>query len=157
MAKVMVIGSGAREHALAETFLRSAAVEEVVVVPGNAGMQSVGIRTINHDMMDVAGLRDLAEQEAIDLTFVGSEAPLIAGVVDSFQEAGLKIFGPTKQAAQLEGSKQFAKDVMAQAGVPTATSVMVTDEVRARQALKSFDLPLVIKQDGLAAGKGVVI
>ncbi len=82
---------------------------------------------------------------------------MIAGVVDSFQEAGLKIFGPTKQAAQLEGSKQFAKDVMAQAGVPTATSVMVTDEVRARQALKSLDLPLVIKQDGVAAGKGVVI
>ncbi|WP_373891514.1 phosphoribosylamine--glycine ligase [Weissella confusa] len=157
MAKVMVIGSGAREHALAETFLRSTEVEEVIVVPGNAGMQSAGIRTVDHDMMDVVGLRNLAQQEVVDLTFVGSEAPLIAGVVDVFQTAGLKIFGPTQQAAQLEGSKQFAKDVMAEAGVPTATSVMVTDESSALQALKNFDLPLVIKQDGLAAGKGVVI
>lgn len=157
MAKVMVIRSGAREHALAETFLRSTEVEEVIVVPGNAGMQSAGIRTVDHDMLDVTGLRHLAEQEAIDLTFVGSEAPLIAGVVDVFQTAGLKIFGPTQQAAQLEGSKQFAKDVMAEAGVPTATSVMVTDESSALQALKNFALPLVIKQDGLAAGKGVVI
>ena len=157
MAKVMVIGSGAREHALAETFLRSTEVEEVIVVPGNAGMQSAGIRTVDHDMLDVTGLRHLAEQEAVDLTFVGSEAPLIAGVVDVFQTVGLKIFGPTQQAAQLEGSKQFAKDVMAEAGVPTATSVMVTDESSALQALKNFALPLVIKQDGLAAGKGVVI
>ena len=157
MAKVMVIGSGAREHALSETFLRSTEVEEVIVVPGNAGMQSAGIRTVDHDMLDVTGLRHLAEQEAVDLTFVGSEAPLIDGVVDVFQTAGLKIFGPTQQAAQLEGSKQFAKDVMAEAGVPTATSVMVTDESSALQALKNFSLPLVIKQDGLAAGKGVVI
>lgn len=108
MATVLVIGAGAREHALAQAFANSAQVTMVYVAPGNVGMQADTIQPVGIPMTDIDALRDFATMTAIDLTFVGSEEPLIAGIVDDFQAAGLPIFGPTKAAAQLEGSKSFA-------------------------------------------------
>lgn len=157
MAKVLVIGSGAREHALAVTFQKSAQVTDVFVAPGNAGMQTDGIHTVAIDVLDIAGLTDFAREHQIDLTFVGSEAPLIAGVVDAFMAAGLTIFGPTQAAAQLEGSKTFAKDLLLANQIPTAQARAVDNHAAALAAVEAFGAPIVIKQDGLAAGKGVTI
>ncbi|WP_099087554.1 phosphoribosylamine--glycine ligase [Weissella cibaria] len=157
MATVLVIGSGAREHALAQAFAKSDQVTMVYVAPGNVGMQADKIHPVGIPMTDIDALRDFATMTAIDLTFVGSEEPLIAGIVDDFQAAGLPIFGPTKAAAQLEGSKSFAKDRLVAAGIPTAASVTVTSWPAAERAIMTSEEPVVVKQDGLAAGKGVTI
>ncbi|HCH60754.1 MAG TPA: phosphoribosylamine--glycine ligase, partial [Leuconostoc lactis] len=157
MKKVLVIGAGAREHALAQAFLRSEQVEQVIVAPGNDGMTDDGLRRAAVAVTDLQGLRDLAVAEAVDLTFVGNEEPLTLGVVDAFRQAGLQIFGPTQAAAQLEGSKSFTKRILDQYNIPTAQSRTVTNHTAAQAAVTEFGLPIVFKLDGLALGKGVTI
>jgi phosphoribosylamine--glycine ligase len=156
--KVLIVGGGGREHALAWRCAAAARVSEVLVAPGNAGTAAEPrVRNIAVAAEDIAGLVSLAHRERIDLTIVGPEAPLVAGIVDAFAAAGLKCFGPSQACAQLEGSKAFAKDFLRRHGIPTAPSATFTrasfDEgwVRRQQA------PLVVKASGLAAGKGVVI
>ena len=156
--KVLIVGSGGREHALAWKCAQADAVDEVLVAPGNAGTareRKVRNRDVSSD--DIAGLIALARDEAVDLTIIGPEAPLVAGIVDSFDAAGLPCFGPTAAAAQLEGSKAFAKHVMDAAGVPTgrAERLQTTDD--AERVLDEFGTPYVVKADGLAAGKGVLV
>ena len=154
---ILVIGSGAREHTLARELLKSEQVEQVYCLPGNPGMQLDQIKTAAIDVNDFEQLIVFAKKQAVAYTVVGPEQPLVAGIVDAFQAAGLAIFGPAKQAAALEGSKTFAKKMMAQAQVPTAQYQTVTNESEALYALEGRSLPIVIKADGLAAGKGVVI
>ncbi|MDI4584931.1 phosphoribosylamine--glycine ligase [Oenococcus sp. UCMA 14587] len=157
MAKVLIIGAGAREHILAKTFLKSPQVDRVFVAPGNEGMIEEQIKIVPINVDDLKGLVDFAKKETIDLTFVGSEEPLVLGIVDEFEKAGLKIFGPNKAAAQLEGSKSFAKLILKEAKVPTAAFSIVQSLSEARRALVKHDFPVVFKLDGLAAGKGVSI
>ncbi len=152
--KVLVIGSGGREHALAWRLAQSPSVSEVFVAPGNPGSAKIATRV---PATNVDEWLAFAQENAIDLTVVGPEAPLVAGVVDRFRAAGLPVVGPTAEAAQLEGSKAFSKDFMIRAGVPTARYRVVTDLDAARAALDEFGFPVVLKADGLAAGKGVVI
>ncbi|MCX3062487.1 phosphoribosylamine--glycine ligase [Streptomyces beihaiensis] len=154
--KVLVIGGGAREHALCRSLSLDPDVSAVHCAPGNAGIAEVAeLHTV--DALDGAAVTALAQRLAADLVVVGPEAPLVAGVADAVRAAGIPVFGPSGAAAQLEGSKAFAKDVMAAAGVPTARSYVcaTSDEVDA--ALDSFGAPYVVKDDGLAAGKGVVV
>ena len=156
--KVLVIGGGGREHALAWKLAASGRVSEVLVAPGNAGTASEpGVRNLPVDAEDVAGLLDLARREAIDLTVVGPEAPLVAGVVDQFAAAGLRCFGPTARAARLEGSKAFTKDFLERHGIPTAESRTFDASAPALDYLRERVAPIVIKADGLAAGKGVIV
>lgn len=157
MKKVLIIGSGAREHALAQTFLRSQQVDQVIVAPGNDGMTDVGIHRESISVTDLHALRDFALMQAVDLTFVGNEEPLTLGIVDVFEVAGLNIFGPSKAAAQLEGSKSFTNDLLQKYGIPTAKSRTVYTLEQAKVVLKTFGLPIVFKLDGLALGKGVTI
>ncbi|AIG65615.1 phosphoribosylamine--glycine ligase [Weissella tructae] len=157
MAKVLIIGSGAREHALAQSFLRSPQVTEVIVSPGNPGMTDAGIQLGSIAVNDLDGLVALAQDAKIDLTMAGSEEALILGVVDRFKAAGLRIFGPNQIAAQLEGSKTFAKELLMANDIPTAQSVTVQSFAEAQSAVPAFGLPIVMKQDGLALGKGVTI
>ncbi|MDR3190979.1 MAG: phosphoribosylamine--glycine ligase [Lactobacillaceae bacterium] len=157
MAKVLVIGSGAREHAIAQTFLRSPKVEQVIVTPGNAGMTDAGLVCENIAATDIPALVKFAQQNHIALTMVGSEDPLTHGVVDTFRAADLKIFGPTAFAAQLEGSKAFAKKILIENEIPTADSEVANSLPEARAVTANFGLPVVIKLDGLALGKGVTI
>jgi phosphoribosylamine--glycine ligase len=152
--KVLVIGSGGREHALAWRLAQSPSVEKVYIAPGNPGAARVAECLPANDMD--AWLR-AAQEKAVDLTVVGPEAPLVAGIVDRFQAAGLPVVGPTSEAAQLEGSKSFAKDFMMRAGIPTARHRTVTSIEEARRAIEEFGYPVVLKADGLAGGKGVVI
>ena len=154
--KVLVIGGGGREHAMAWRLRRSASVERVFVSPGNPGCATVADLAAASSNTPI-GYVDLARSLNADLTVVGPEAPLVDGVVDAFESAGLPIFGPTRAAAQLEGSKIFAKRFMERAGIPTAAFLATSDLAEARQALDRFSFPLVLKADGLAAGKGVVI
>jgi phosphoribosylamine---glycine ligase len=160
--KVLVIGSGGREHALAWKCASSPRVSEVIVAPGNAGTAAEPkIRNADVAAEDIPGLLTLATREKIDLTIVGPEAPLVAGVVDEFTARGLKCFGPSKAPSQLEGSKAFTKDFLGRHGIPTARSATFTretfdpDYIR-RQAAQT-NTPIVVKASGLAAGKGVVI
>jgi phosphoribosylamine---glycine ligase len=154
--KVLVIGGGAREHALCLALSRDPAVTELTCAPGNAGIGDVAsIRDV--DPMDGAAVAALAVELSADLVVVGPEAPLVAGVADAVRAAGIPCFGPTAAAAQLEGSKAFAKDVMAAAGVPTGDSRVCTSAASAAAALDEFGPPYVVKDDGLAAGKGVVV
>ena len=156
--KVLLIGSGGREHALAWKMAQSPKVEKVFVAPGNAGTATEeGIENIAIDAEDIQGLLKYALTNEIDLTVVGPEAPLVKGVVDLFNEAGLKCFGPTKGAAQLEGSKAFSKDFFARHNIPTATYGNFTDIDKAIAYIKRQGAPIVIKADGLAAGKGVIL
>ena len=156
--KVLLIGSGGREHALAWKMAQSPKVEKVFVAPGNAGTATEeGIENIAIDAEDIQGLLKYALTNEIDLTVVGPEAPLVKGVVDLFNEAGLKCFGPTKGAAQLEGSKAFSKDFFARHNIPTATYGNFTDIDKAVAYIKRQGAPIVIKADGLAAGKGVIL
>lgn len=155
--KISVIGSGAREHVLARELAQSQRVETVYCLPGNPGMTLDAIQTVAVELTDFAGMIDFAQQNAISYTIVGPEQPLVAGIVDAFQTAGLTIFGPTKAAAALEGSKTFAKEIMAKAQVPTAGYQTFTTVTPALAALAAQNYPVVIKADGLAAGKGVVI
>ncbi|GAO99484.1 phosphoribosylamine--glycine ligase [Fructobacillus ficulneus] len=157
MAKVLVIGSGAREHALAQTFLKSPQVDQVLVAPGNDGMTDTDLVRLPIAATDIPALLAAAADQGVDLTFVGNEDPLIDGIVDAFQAAGLTIFGPSAAAAQLEGSKTFAKEILTSHGIPTAQAVTVTSQAEAQAALANFDWPTVFKLDGLALGKGVTI
>ena len=156
--KVLVIGGGGREHALAWKAAQSQRVQRVFVAPGNAGSaRESGVENVAIDAGDIDGLLEFALGQAVDLTIVGPEAPLVAGVVDRFKERGLAIFGPDAGAAQLEGSKTFTKDFLVRHGIPTADYQSFTDAAAARAYIASRKPPLVVKADGLAAGKGVVI
>lgn len=156
MAKVLVIGSGGREHAICYKFKQSPQVETVFVAPGNPGMADVAT------LVDISGndfdkLIEFAKEKEIDLTFVGPEIPLCLGIVDRFNEAGLKVFGPSEKAAQLEGSKVFSKMMMEKYNIPTAKHKSFDSYEEALNYLNKQETPIVIKADGLAAGKGVII
>ncbi|MFF9814686.1 phosphoribosylamine--glycine ligase [Streptomyces sp. NPDC014006] len=154
--KVLVIGSGAREHALCRSLSLDPAVTALHCAPGNAGIAEVAeLHPV--DALDGAAVSALAGELGADLVVVGPEAPLVAGVADAVRAAGIPVFGPSKEAAQLEGSKAFAKDVMAGADVPTARSYVCTTPEEVAEALDAFGAPYVVKDDGLAAGKGVVV
>jgi phosphoribosylamine--glycine ligase len=156
--KVLVIGSGGREHALAWKLGQSPRVDEVIVAPGNAGTAvEPGLRNANVAVTDIDGLVALAKAEGVGLTVVGPEVPLVAGVVDRFTAEGLRCFGPRAAAAQLEGSKAFAKDFLARHAIPTAHYAVFTDLEPALAHVRGTGAPIVIKADGLAAGKGVVV
>ncbi|MBK9494039.1 MAG: phosphoribosylamine--glycine ligase [Xanthomonadales bacterium] len=156
--KILVIGSGGREHALAWKLAQSPRVAEVLVAPGNAGSaREDKCRVVAVAVSDIDGLLALAQAEQVALTVVGPEVPLVAGVVDRFRAAGQRIFGPTAAAAQLEGSKAFAKDFLARHGIPTAFYAVHTDLQAALAYVREKGAPIVIKADGLAAGKGVVV
>ncbi|WP_430461689.1 phosphoribosylamine--glycine ligase [Thalassolituus sp. LLYu03] len=156
--KILVIGSGGREHALAWKALQSPLVEKVFVAPGNAGTAiEDGLENVAIDVMDFDALQKFAEDNAIGLTIVGPEAPLVGGIVNQFEAAGLKIFGPRKGAAQLEGSKAFTKDFLARHKIPTADYQNFTEVEPALAYLREKGAPIVVKADGLAAGKGVIV
>ena len=156
--KVLVIGSGGREHALAWKLAQSAGVDEVLVAPGNAGSGlEAGVRNVEVAATDIQGLMALARTEQVDFTVVGPEAPLVLGAVDQFTAAGLPCFGPTQAAAQLEGSKAFSKDFMRRHNIPTAAYASFTDVADATKYIQENGAPIVVKADGLAAGKGVVV
>ncbi|MGD6441855.1 phosphoribosylamine--glycine ligase [Xanthomonas citri pv. citri] len=156
--KILVIGSGGREHALAWKIAQSARVSEVLVAPGNAGTATEAkCRNVAIKVDDLDGLLALAQREAVALTVVGPEVPLVLGVVDRFHAAGLRIFGPTTKAAQLEGSKAFAKDFLARHGIPTAYYAVHTEVDAALAYVREKGTPIVVKADGLAAGKGVIV
>ena len=154
--KVLVIGSGAREHALAAALLGDTAVRHVVVAPGNAGIATL-VDTVPVDVANPQAIADLATTQDADLVVIGPEVPLVAGAADAVRERGILCFGPSAAAAQLEGSKAFAKKVMAEAEVPTAMALVCAHVDQAAAALDQFGPPYVVKDDGLAAGKGVVV
>ncbi|MFJ4619765.1 phosphoribosylamine--glycine ligase [Streptomyces sp. NPDC088812] len=153
---VLVIGSGAREHALCRSLSLDPAATALHCAPGNAGISEVA-ELHQVDALDGKAVSELATELGADLVIVGPEAPLVAGVADAVRAAGIPVFGPSGEAAQLEGSKAFAKDVMAAAGVPTARSYVCTTPDEVAEALDAFGAPYVVKDDGLAAGKGVVV
>ena len=154
--KILVIGSGGREHALVWKIAHSKKVEKIYCAPGNAGIAQIA-ECISIKAEDLAELLSFAQQEKIDLTVVGPEVPLTLGIVDLFNEHGLKIFGPSRLAAEIEGSKAFAKDLMYKYQIPTAAYGVFTESVSAKEFLDDIGLPCVVKADGLAAGKGVLI
>ena len=154
--KVLVIGSGGREHALAWKLAQSPKVQRIYVAPGNGGT-ALDSRLVNVAITDPKALADFAAGEKVNLTVVGPEQPLAAGVVDEFRSRGLRIFGPTKAAAQLESSKAFAKDFMQRHGIPTALYATFEDAAEAHAHVDKHGAPIVIKADGLAAGKGVIV
>lgn len=155
---VLIIGSGGREHALAWKAAQSPLVEKVFVAPGNAGTATEpGLENVAIDAMAFAELADFAEKNNVGLTIVGPEAPLVGGVVNYFEERGLKCFGPRKGAAQLEGSKAFTKDFLARHKIPTADYQNFTEVEPALAYLREKGAPIVVKADGLAAGKGVIV
>jgi phosphoribosylamine--glycine ligase len=156
--KVLIIGSGGREHALAWKCSQSPRVDEVLVAPGNAGTaREAKVRNVAVSSDDIEALAKLAQNESIALTIVGPEAPLVAGVVDRFDELGLPCFGPTAAAAQLEGSKAFTKDFLARHNIPTGRYQNFTELGPALDYIREQGAPIVIKADGLAAGKGVIV
>ncbi|NNG38827.1 phosphoribosylamine--glycine ligase [Flexivirga sp. ID2601S] len=155
--RALVIGSGAREHAIVHGLLADPSVTEVAAAPGNPGIAAQARCLPLADVTDADAVVGTAREFAPDLVIVGPEAPLVAGVADALREAGFAVFGPSREAAQLEGSKAFAKDVMAAADVPTARSYVATSEAEVREALDATGAPYVVKDDGLAAGKGVVV
>lgn len=156
--KILLLGSGGREHALAWKMAQDAIVETVFVAPGNAGTATEAkCQNVAIDILDNAALVAFAQAQSVDLTVVGPEAPLVNGVVNAFQAAGLKIWGPTQYAAQLEGSKAFAKDFLARHQIPTAFYQVFTDTDAALAYVREKGAPIVIKADGLAAGKGVIV
>ncbi|MBP8307149.1 MAG: phosphoribosylamine--glycine ligase, partial [Burkholderiaceae bacterium] len=154
--KVLVVGSGGREHALAWRLAQSPRVQTVFVAPGNAGTaRDAGLQNV--PITDIGALADFAAAQAVGFTVVGPEGPLAAGIVDVFRARGLRIFGPTREAAQLESSKDFAKAFMKRHGIPTADYQTFTDAAAAHAYIDERGAPIVIKADGLAAGKGVVV
>lgn len=156
--KVLIVGGGGREHALAWKAAQSGKVEKVFVAPGNAGTAVENkITNVAISAEDIPTLTDFAERESIDITIIGPEAPLVAGIVDAFHDRGLRCFGPTKAAAILEGSKSFSKDFLRRHNIPTAEYEVFTEIDQAKDYIKHKTLPIVIKADGLAAGKGVII
>src|SRR5690606_27847612 len=155
---ILIIGNGGREHALAWKAAQSPRVEKVYVAPGNAGTAlEPGVENVALDPLDFDALIAFAGSNGVGLTIVGPEAPLVAGIVDRFRAAGLRCFGPTAAAAQLEGSKAFTKDFLHRHGIPTAAYANFTEVDAALAYLRKQSLPIVIKADGLAAGKGVII
>ena len=154
--RVLIVGQGAREHALAWKLRQSPLVREVYAAPGNAGIAEIA-DCVNIGVADIIELADFAEKLKMDLTIVGPELPLTLGIVDEFQKRGMAIFGPTRLAAELEGSKAFSKEFMRKYGIPTAEARVCSSADEAKAALKEFRYPAVIKVDGLASGKGVVI
>lgn len=154
--KVFVIGSGAREHAIVWKLSQSKKVSRIFCAPGNGGISQLA-QCVDIQPEDIDALLEFALKENIDLTVVGPEGSLVAGVVDRFSEKGLKIFGPCKKAARLEGSKKYAKEFMERFGIPTAKYSAYNNAEEAKEALKKYTFPLVIKADGLASGKGVII
>lgn len=154
--KVMVIGRGGREHAIVRQFASSASIERVYAAPGNDGMR-LESELVPIDEMDFAALADFAKEHQIDCTFVGPEQPLTAGIVDFFKGQGLRVFGPSKAAAQIEGSKTFAKELMEKYQIPTAAYKTFSEIAPAVDYIHKIGGPIVIKADGLAAGKGVVV
>ena len=155
---VLIIGNGGREHALAWKVAQSPRVQSVFVAPGNAGTaREAKVQNVAIDTMDFAALLAFAETHPIDLTIVGPEAPLVAGIVDAFEQRGLRCFGPRKGAAQLEGSKAFTKDFLARHKIPTAAYQNFTELEPALAYLRAQGAPIVVKADGLAAGKGVIV
>ena len=156
--KVLVVGSGAREHAIVRALGADPAVDAVVVAPGNPGMDVVTLcEPLPGGLLDGDGVVDLARRHGVDLVVIGPEAPLVAGVADVVREAGYAVFGPSAEAARLEGSKAFAKEVMAAADVPTALARVCSTADEVADALDAIGAPHVVKDDGLAAGKGVVV
>jgi len=156
--KVLVVGGGGREHALAWKVAQSPKVEQVFVAPGNAGTaREPGITNVPVGAEDIPALFSFAKDNAIDLTIVGPEAPLVAGIVDTFRDGGLRIFGPSRDAAQLEGSKAFTKDFLARHNIPTARYGVFTEIDAAVDFIHDHGAPIVVKADGLAAGKGVIL
>ncbi len=155
---ILVIGSGGREHALAWKAAQSPDADRVFVAPGNAGTaREAGLENVDIDVMDLNALADFATSNQVGLTIVGPEAPLVAGIVDLFRERGLRVFGPSAGAAQLEGSKAFTKDFLARQKIPTADYANFTDVNAALAYVRTQGAPIVIKADGLAAGKGVIV
>lgn len=161
--KILVLGPGAREHAIVKALLsESAGIEggaghEVVCAPGNAGIAAAGVETLPIDANDPVAVAELVQERGFDLVVIGPEAPLVAGVADPLRERGVPVFGPGRAAAQLEGSKAFAKRIMAEAGVPTGRAERVSTAEEAASVLDDFGAPYVVKADGLAAGKGVLV
>lgn len=154
--KVLVVGRGGREHALCAKIKASPSVSEVYVSPGNPGMVGVAA-CLPYSEDDHEGLVQFAQENAIDLVLIGPEKPLVEGLADLFTQAQIKVFAPSQRAAQIEGSKSFAKELMAKYGIPTATYKVFSDYALAQEYLETCPLPIVIKADGLAAGKGVVV
>jgi len=154
--RVLVVGGGGREHALVWKIKQSPKVEKIYCAPGNAGIAQLA-ECINIAAEDIEGLLKLALEKQIDLTVVGPEVPLTLGIVDKFQAHGLRIFGPTMQAAEIEGSKAFSKELMARYKIPTARYQVFTDSKEAEHYIEEIGVPCVVKADGLAAGKGVII
>jgi phosphoribosylamine--glycine ligase len=154
--KVLVVGSGGREHALVWKIAQSPRVKKIYCAPGNAGIAQMA-ECLSISAEDVKGLTAWAEKEKIDLTVVGPEAPLTLGMVDIFRARGLRVFGPSQKAAEIEGSKAFTKELMKKYGIPTGESETFTDPAAAIKYIKGKGAPLVVKADGLAAGKGVII
>ena len=154
--KVLIIGSGGREHALVWKVKQSPKVEEIYCAPGNGGIEEIA-RCVDIKAADIQGLLKFVQEHRIDLTVVGPEAPLVEGIVDTFERQGLKIFGPGRQAAQLEGSKVFAKEFMYTYNIPTAPFKIFDDVQEAKRFLEAVVFPVVVKAEGLAAGKGVII
>ena len=154
--KILIVGGGGREHALAWKLRRDDPHAELIAAPGNPGIAALA-RCVPIPVGKLEALATLAEDERVDLTVVGPEGPLEGGIVNLFRSRGLPIFGPTREAARIETSKRFAKELMTRAGIPTARSTHHTDSAKAKKALAEFGLPVVIKASGLAAGKGVVV
>jgi phosphoribosylamine--glycine ligase len=154
--KILVLGSGAREHAIIKALLSEEAGHHIIAAPGNAGIAG-DVTVVGLDQENPSIVRDFARDEAVDLVVIGPEAPLVAGVADKLRAAGIPVFGPNRSAAALEGSKSFAKRIMDEAGVPTGRAVRAEDLDAAIAALDGFGAPYVVKADGLAAGKGVLV
>jgi phosphoribosylamine--glycine ligase len=154
--RVLVIGSGGREHALVWKIAQSPQVRQVFVAPGNAGIANIA-KSVHIAADDVKGLVNFAKTNRIALTVVGPEVPLVKGIVDGFERAHLRVFGPTALASRLEASKVFAKEIMIKAGVPTANCEIFDDSQQAKDYIRSINMPVVVKADGLAQGKGVII
>jgi phosphoribosylamine---glycine ligase len=154
--KILVVGSGGREHALIWKIKQSKRVEKIYCAPGNAGISNIA-ECINISVTDVEGLARFAKDEAINLTVVGPESSLVAGIVDYFEKKNLRIFGPTKRAAELEGSKVYCKEFLKKYGIPTAAFEVFTDGKKAKKYIDKCGAPIVVKADGLAAGKGVIV
>src|SRR5688500_7123825 len=154
--KVLVVGSGAREHAIASRIAQSAGVSELLCAPGNGGTAAIA-ENVPVAAEDIPGIVKLAKERGVGFVVVGPEAPLVAGLVDALEEAGIEAFGPKRVAAQLEGSKAFSKAFMDRHGVPTARAATFTDADAALEYARARAKPLAVKADGLAAGKGVAV
>ena len=154
--KVLIVGGGGREHAIAEAVSRSSQVDKIYCAPGNGGIAELA-ECVPITPMEFDKLVAFAKEKEIDLTVIGMDDPLVGGIVDAFEAAGLRVFGPRKNAAILEGSKAFSKDLMKKYGIPTAAYETFDDPQKAIEYLKNAKFPIVLKADGLALGKGVLI